>query len=158
MKQLKLYKLSTWILLILNLCIVGWVFLKKNSGPPRGPKDGKKQAIDILKLDQQQNDAFLRLASQHMNQMKDLDAQQRTLLYVYFKNVFDTDKVSNSDSLLNNVQHVEMQKIESTFQHFKDIKSLLSTDQHAHFEEFMEHALEMILSKRKKNPPPPKEK
>lgn len=156
MKQLQFYKYATWGLLVLNLSMIAFFFL--TAPPPRqGQEFGRKSAGDIMKMDEQQNESFLQLARQHMQQMDEFNKQQRNLLKPYFNNLIGTAKIINSDSLLHQVQLLEGKKIKSTYQHFQDVKTILKPEQYVDFEEFIEHALEIILLEQKKNPPPPKE-
>ena len=155
MRQLQFYKYTTWALLILNLSMIAFFFLTAPP-PPHSGETRRKKAVDILSLDKQQNESFIMLARQHMRLMDDFSNQQRVLLTPYFNSLIDQSKIINSDSLLTQIQLLEQKKIESTYQHLKDVKSILRTEQHIYFEEFIEHALERILLEQKKNPLPSK--
>lgn len=155
MKQLQFYKYATWILLFLNLSMIAFFFL--TPPPSHRGAEGRKGALDIMKLDEQQDELFLQLAQQHMQQMDDFDNQQRNLLKPYFNSLIDKSKTINSDVLLNQVQLLGRKKIESTYQHFQDVKSILRPDQHIDFEEFVEHTMEKILLEKKQKSPPFKE-
>lgn len=154
MKQLQFYKYATWALLLLNLSMVAFFFLTAPP-PPKGEEFDRKGPIDIVKMDEQQNESFLQLAEQHKKQMVDLNDDQRKLLKPYFNSLINPAIIINSDSLLNQVQLLEQRKIESTYQHFQEVKSMLRPEQQSDFKEFMNRALERILLEQN-NPPPPK--
>ena len=157
MKQLQFYKVATWGLLVLNLSMVAFFFL--TAPPPHhGRKLGGQKAGAIMKMNDQQNESFHLLAEEHMKKMEGFNNQQRNLLKPYFSSLIDSKAAINSDSLLNKVQLLERNKIESTYQHFQDVKSILKPEQHTYFEEFVEHAMGRILLGQKKNLPPPKRK
>ena len=155
MKQLQFYKYATWGLLILNVSMIAFFFLTAPPRPSGGERAGKK-AIDILRMDEDQNNSFLQYVQQHSNQVDNLDKQQLSLLKLYFKNLISSSNKVNSDSLLNKIQLFERQKIEFTYQHFLDVKSILKPDQQVHFEDFMEHAMDIILKVHNKPPRPQK--
>jgi hypothetical protein len=158
MKQFQLYKYATWTLLVLNLALIAFfVFTKPQPPPNRGGKKFSEKAVDILKLDGQQQDRFLQAAKQHNQQMETINGQQQDLLKPYFNSLINTDQQVNSDTLLQQIQQLERNKIESTYRHFQEVKSMLNSEQQAGFEEFVNHALEIILLDKKKNPPPPKD-
>ena len=152
MKQVQFYKYATWGLLGLNLSLIAFFFL--TAPPHHGKKFGKLRANDILKMDEQQNESFLEFAQLHMNQMDELNIHQQNLLKPYFNRLIDTDKMIGPDSILNQVQLLERRKIESTYQHFQDVKAILNPEQYVNFEKFIDHALERILLKQKKPPLP----
>ncbi len=154
MKQLQFYKYATWGLLILNLSMVVFFFL---TAPPRpkGSEIGRGKASEVLKLDTQQGVSFLQLAQAHMKQMDDFNNQQRDILQPYFKSLIKQNNSIDPESLLDQVQLMERRKIESVYQHFQDVKSILRPDQYEYFDGFIEHAIERILLDEKNNPPPP---
>jgi hypothetical protein len=127
--------------------------------PPReaGDQPFKNRAIDILKLDEDQQSTFLNSVQSHGEQMRATNDQQRDLLKPYFHQLIDPKQMVDADSTLHKIQQLELNKIESTYQHFQEIKLILTPDQQAGFEAFMTQALKMILLDTEKNPPPPKD-
>lgn len=153
MKQLPFYKYATWGLLVLNLSMVAFFFL--TASPAQGVETGGKKAVDILKLDQQQHESFLLLVRQHIQLMDDFSNQQRKLLQPYFNSLIDLNKTNDFDSLLNQVQLLERKKIESVYQHFQDVKSILKPTQQENFAAFIDHAVKRILIEQNNQPPEP---
>lgn len=153
MKLFQLYKYAAWGLLILNLSMIAFFFL---TAPPR-PNDlkGKKGAVQMMQLDEQQEKSFSSLAHQHMQQMSEFNRQQRSLLQPYFNSIIDTKITIQSDSLLKQVQALEQKKIESTYLHFQEVKAILKPEQYPDFEKFVEQAIGRILLEQEKRPKPP---
>ena len=157
MKELQFYKIVTLGLLILNLSLIAFFFLNR---PPRRlppPKDGRIRADEALRLDRKQHDVFLQYANQHMQAMRGLDNQQRNLLRPYFEALTNQQDGNYTDSLLNQVLQIERDKIETTYDHFQSVRSILRPDQEPYYEDWVNSALKNILVENKK-PLPPKEK
>lgn len=152
MKQLQFYKYSAAGLLVLNLAMVAFFFL--TAPPHQGGRADGQRAVDILKLDRQQDESFMPLAREHMQLMDDFNDQQRSLLKPYFNSLVEQNDTYNSDSLLHQVQLIERKKIESTYQHFQDVKALLRPEQEARFAAFVDHALQRILLEQSNQGPP----
>jgi hypothetical protein len=161
MKQLQFYKYATWFMVILNISMIAFFFLTRppHQGLPSGEGGGppfKNKAIDILKLDESQHAIFLKSVQAHRDLIQKTDKKQRDLLKPYFHQLIDPEQVVDVDSTLHKIQQLERNKIESTYQHFQEIKSILTPDQQADFEVFMKDALKMILMETEKKPPPPR--
>lgn len=154
MRQLQFYKFTTWGLLALNLFLITFFFLTKPDHPPQ--RDARARAVDIMKLDRQQHEAFLEYARQHIQKMEGLEQQQRDLLQRYFHTLADSSQLRDTANLMTAVSQLERQKIESTYHHLQEVESLLRPEQRVGFEKFIDSALEIILLE-KKNPLPPKE-
>lgn len=152
MKQFQFYKYGMWCLLVLNLSLVAFFFLTKPKHPAP-PNNGKKRAASILKLDKQQQDIFSDYADQHIRQVKGIEHQQRDLLKSYFNTLIDATANIDSDSLIIQIIQLEQEKIETTYQHFQDVKTILKQEQQEYFEAFINHVLR-IFSNERNNPPP----
>lgn len=157
MKELQFYKIATVGLLLLNLSLIAFFFINR---PPRQlppPKEGRERANEALKLDRKQHEVFLQYANQHMQTMRSLDNQQRDLLRPYFTALTDQQENNYTDSLLNQVLQIERNKIETTYEHFQTVRSILRPDQEPYFEDWVNSALKNVLMENK-GPLPPKEK
>ena len=149
MEHAQFYKYSTWGLLLLNLSMVG-LFLLTANPPPQGAATGEQKAVDILRMDEQQDETFLQLVRQHIQLMDDFSNQEQKLLQPYFYSLIDQNIANNSDSLLNQVLLLERKKIESVYQHFQHIKSILRPNQLGNFAAFNDHVVVRILMEQKK--------
>jgi len=152
MKQLQFYKYAAIGLLLLNIAMMTFFFLVKSKhAHGRGLEKGAKA---ILQLDDTQNDAFLKLVKKHRQKMNAFNEDQKELLKPYFDSLVDS--TGSQKEVLDKVEKLERQKIESIYQHFQEIKSILRPEQLSNFEEFMNHAIKRILPGSGKKPPPPK--
>ena len=156
MKQIQFFKYATLLMLVLNLGLVAFFLLTKPKPPMRG-ETFNPRAIEILQLDKDQHQAFLQSAEQHGKQMKSINDGQRDLLRPYFNSLVDPSLKINSDSILQQVQLLDRQKVEATYFHFKTVKTLLRDDQQDNFEQFMTKALgRLLLNDTPAKPPRPR--
>lgn len=156
MKQIQFFKYATLLMLVLNLGLVAFFFLTKPKPPMRG-ETFSPRAIEILQLDKDQHQAFLQSAEQHGKQMRTINDGQRNLLRPYFNGLVDPSLNLNPDSILQQVQLLERQKVEATYLHFKAVKALLRDEQQNNFEQFMNQALgRLLLNDMPSKPPRPK--
>lgn len=151
MSQLKFYKYATLGLLVLNALLIAFFFLTK-PGPGRGhvPGDLEKRAINHLGLDEAQHEGFLTSAGRHQKQMPIIEEQQKELLQKYFQTLVDSSSTLDLQNTLEQLTELEKQKIELTYQHFKEIKVLLAPHQIKKFEDFMKDILRRLLPPKRK--------
>ena len=154
MKNLQFYRYAALALLLLNIGIIAFFIITMPRPPHGGERPGfSDRAADVLKLDKQQHDTFLDLAKEHSELMRGFNDQQRDLLKPYFQTLAESSSKIDADSLLQRHQEIERKKIESTYKHFQDVKSILKDDQQESFGVFMESALRQILMEGNKKPP-----
>ncbi|MEM1323182.1 MAG: hypothetical protein AAGG75_23150 [Bacteroidota bacterium] len=155
MKASQFYKYAAIVLFVLNLLVLAFVFWGPKGPPPMGPGQG---AQEMLQLDDQQHEAFLKLAEVHSEAIKELEKEQRRLLRPYFNSLTDATAPSDLDALMQGVQLAERRKITLTYQHFQEIKLLLRPEQQPAFKGFMNHMLKILLLEQQQHPKPPKGK
>ena len=159
MKALNFYKISTITLLLVNVAMITFFLITRHAPPPnRGNKGMLKSARDIMNLSGDQDEQFLMFADKHKEQMQSLNMNQRKQLRAYFELVSHSSEQTNKEEVMEMILSLEKQKIESTYNHFEEIKGTLKEEQYADFEEFKRKALGFILLNENKNGPPPKEK
>ena len=151
MQSSQFYKYTTWAMVLLNLVLLGILI----AGIP--PSGDRMRAIDSLKLNGTQHDAFLASAKKHELLMTELVEKQRDLLRPYFQQLIKENEKVDKLQLFAQLKQLESQKLQSTYQHFEEIKNILTEEQMADFELFMNRMLEKILLEREKKPRPPKE-
>ncbi len=150
MDKLKVFQIATVGLLLLNIVLMAFIFF---SPPPRG--GGKPpRAVEHFGFDEVQNEQFRKLVKVHQRQMRTTNDRQSELLQTYFLQL-TTDSAATPDPLPPGVATLEQEKINSTYQHFLDIKKTLRPEQQAAFPGFIDNMLQRILLKKSKNPPPP---
>lgn len=152
MNQLKIYKYTALLLLVLNVGMLAFFFM---TGSNRNRPEGnlKDNAKAILHLDNEQNDRFLTLAKAHSEAMNTLDIKHKAVLSSYLEQLLESDMNFDSKASALEIGAIEKEKVESTFHHFKDVKSLLREEQQPYFEKFIMRAMQFMLSKNKKRPP-----
>lgn len=153
MKQLQFYKYATVLLFLLNLSMITFFLMTRPRHlPPPGGQKGPP--IEVMNLDEKQHANFQIYVEQHRNQMSKLDDQQRSLLQPYFNSLVDPNSTINTDNSIRQIAQLEQRKIESTYKHFQDVKSILRPEQEKDFRVFMHSALNMIFVEKKPPPPP----
>lgn len=88
--------------------------------------------------------------------MMDIEARQQDVLRSYFDGLVNPEDVRDRDKQIAELQELERQKVELTYNHFEMVKAMLNESQIPKFEEFSTQALERILGGGKKPPRPPK--
>lgn len=154
MNLLKFYKYIIFSLVGLNMIVLAFFLLAKPHPihqPP--PKNFQAEVIKIFGLDNQQASVFKELSNGHKQRMKEIDEQQEKLLLPYFGSLTNASKSTDKESLLNQFQQLEREKIEVTYRHFEEIKKLLNKKQLPEFEEFMKNITNKLLSGEKKKSP-----
>ena len=127
--------------------MIAFFLLTKPKASPLN-EDGRKKVIDILNLDERQHDDFLKNANEHGRRIRDLDDRQRSLLKPYFYSLVEPIESMDSDSMLSQLILLERSKIESTYNHFRDVKTILRPEQLENFKAFIDHALGRIQMKK----------
>lgn len=153
MKKIKMYQYATWGLLLINISMVAFFLLTKPDRLLHRGENLKRQVSRDLKLDKNQRSAFLQSAKEHSQKMDSIKRQQKELLHTYFRSIIDTSQISESEIKLAKALELEQNKIEFTYQHFQEVRSLLRKDQYPDFEVFMERAMARLLFERKRRPP-----
>lgn len=157
MNASQLYKYATWLLLALNLLLIAFFLTKP--GPPggKGKRMFRNQAIEILRLDTEQEAAFLKLAKNHREEMNKLNEQGNGLLKKYFSPLLDSTMVVDQAQLLSGLLALEKAKIEGTYQHFLEVKNTLDDSQIDDFDVFMSRAIGILLVEDQNRPLLPKD-
>lgn len=151
MDKLRVFQIATIGLLLLNIVLMAFIFFapRPSGGPPL-------RAEQRFGFDKAQDEQFFNLAQAHQRQMRAANDQQTELLQAYFLQL-TTDDADNPGPLPPGVATLEAEKINSTYQHFLDIKKMLRPEQQAAFPSFVNDALERILLKKSRGQrPPPK--
>lgn len=149
MDQLKFYRIATVALLVLNVAMVAFFLLAPPPGA--GPAPGKS-AREKLQLDGGQHDAFLSLAEEHKQLMRQTNQEQRQLLATYFGQLAG-ETADQNPRPPQEVFTLAERKITSTYEHLLDVKGLLRPDQLDKYPDFVQLALGRILGEGKATKP-----
>tara|TARA_R110002049_G_scaffold307084_1_gene506740 strand:+ start:5565 stop:6047 length:483 start_codon:yes stop_codon:yes gene_type:complete len=158
MNQVKFYQYTIGALLLLNAIILGF-FLSNNSRPPHPLRNNPfhQEVVELLKLTEEQAISFKKMAKEHKINIAEVTNQQQQLLLPYFQSISNSDVQIDESETLNQIELLERKKIAITHRHLQEIKSILTTEQHANFKEFMQVFIEKVVLNQKKDPPPPKD-
>ncbi|WP_417602462.1 hypothetical protein [Owenweeksia hongkongensis] len=158
MKKLEFYKIGLITMVVLNLALVSFLVFNnpQSHSHSHDREDGhfRKRAIQILDLDKEQLKQFKDLATLHHMEMIKMEDQQKELLRPYFNQLSTGDGVLNEDSR-RKVSELDRQKLELTYNHFKEVKAILRPNQYPNFEIFLSQAIDELLMDEKSSPPPP---
>lgn len=146
MDKLKFYKIATGCLLLLNIGILAFFFFTKpDRKPPRGNLRFQNEAIRILDLNKDQEQQFLKLVEVHGQQILSKDNELKELLKSYFKALKNDSPSNNEETILSRIQATEALKLKLTYQHFKEVKSLLKQDQLDRYKTFVDEAMNKVI-------------
>ncbi|MEM7572119.1 MAG: hypothetical protein AAF433_04430 [Bacteroidota bacterium] len=93
----------------------------------------------------------------HGTRIEAFNQEQNRNLQQYFSTVYRSDDSLIKDSLIMQVEQLEQQKVQFTYQHFEDVRALLRPEQLPHFELFVTQAVGRLLRPGKKMRPPPQD-
>lgn len=150
MEQIKFYKYCIALLIFLNVSILAFFFFTRPRVPHRGPHSFKKEVVETLKLDAQQENQFHELAENHSEKMQHIRLEQANLLHPYFESIAGGSEAINKESMISKYQELEIQKLEVTNEHFKEIKRLLTPNQMPHFKVVINNFIDRVLFDKKK--------
>lgn len=149
MNKSKALIIAVVILLVMNLALVGFMFLKKPSHHKHHAP--KSIIIETLQLDQDQINAYEKLIKTHHETIMGLDEQlsaKKNQLYALLKQ----DSTGNSESeLLAGISALQSDIEKTNLNHFRDIKMLCNAEQLPKFNELTEEIQKLFKPKSRKN-------
>jgi periplasmic protein CpxP/Spy len=156
MDNLKFYKIVIVILVILNLGSLAFIWIGRSRGEV--PKYGQAGEFLIreLTLTSPQQDNFGKLRDSHQKILLAMQERDRRLHDRFFEAIFlpvpDTLEVGIiADSIAGLRRQVEM----LTFEHFKQLRQLLTKEQTEKFHRVFRQALDRVMPIPEPPPPPP---
>lgn len=141
------YKLVILTLVGLNMVLIAFFLIQLRHQNRPSAKKIRSEVVAMLNLNKEQAATFNQFADEHKQQMKVLDAQQAQLLYPYFESLADSAIHIDKDSILEQLQLFERQKITFTYQHFEKIKQLLKKEQTPEFKTFINTITQKFIEK-----------
>ncbi|UZR99358.1 hypothetical protein [Chondrinema litorale] len=162
-KHIQFYKWALIAMILLNIGLLTFLVINKpqphrlgNTLHPNERRAFREVAANILQLDEQQKSQFIELTKKHNRQMRAIEMKQKEILKVYFGKLLEKNDTTNANKLIGEVNKLEKEKIEVTYEHFEEVKSILKDNQYIGYEEFVDKALEKLLLETKKKTPHPK--
>jgi periplasmic protein CpxP/Spy len=158
MEKYKLLTITVIGLLLINITTLGFLFINSTKGhqPPANHTSKKEIIIDKLHLDANQQNEYEKLIQWHRGEIERNDNEIRdtkmALYHLLSENEIDSKR---KDSLMLQLNKLQMQIEATHFKHFEDIKKLCRKDQLEDFNE-LTHELGRIFSPNKphKHGPP----
>jgi len=143
MKNLKYLQLIIILLVISNILLVLFIFLRK---PPR-PEGPKNIIIERLHFDQRQIDEYELLIDQHRKDIQRNEEEMMTLKSALYKTLLNENAVEK-DSLIQLIGKKQEEAEMINYNHFADIKKICKSDQQKHFKALV-HDLGRLFSHKK---------
>ncbi len=155
MSKIKLLTVAVIGLLVLNLCMVTFLFFRKPP-PPRLRAEGpKKIIIHRLHFGAQQATQYEMLINKHQEIIHLLEDSIRSAKNNLYKTLTTTNH-PGKDSLIGQLSHLQQQIELTNYSHFEAIRKLCKPDQIGDFNKLTED-LARFFDRRKNNLPPPKD-
>ena len=151
MNNIRFYKVVIIILVVVNLSTL--IFLWFGT-PPTARVPVRGQATEFLNrelmLTPKQQDEFGKLSDENHERMLILQEQDRKLHYRFFETLF----LPNADTsiakiIADSITDLRMQMELLTYEHFRQIKQMLTEEQKHNFHRVFRQAIECVM------PPPP---
>lgn len=144
-----------WILIIVLVFVNGATLFFLAAG--RRPEPGNRfdrTITEILQLSEDQTQQFNVMKREHHQEMIRVDKEMRSTYEKYFYLLSDTANIKERDSLENVLGKKQKEKIQITYEHFNELKSLCSSEQKEKFKELVPLLMHVINPQ--KNPSPPR--
>lgn len=165
MKNERFYKIVIVLLLLLNTGTLAFLWMKANRTAPfpaGGP--GKHNRVDRLMSEKlhftpQQEDLMVNLKNEHHFQILEIQEEESKLHTELFGLLHSNNNdTAAKKAILDKLAANDTRKEEVTFEHFRQIRAILTPEQLPKFDELMEEIASHIMSHhpgRRGGPPPP---
>jgi Spy/CpxP family protein refolding chaperone len=148
------------LLLVANVVTLILLWSKSGKGkednPPQGPVF--EYVVKELQLDQQQQDAYAKLRTEHQQGQRMISDSMRKVKDAFFALLKD---VNTPDSLVamnaRKAADMETQLELLTFKHFQKVRAICTPDQQQKFDKIIEEVLHRMARPRGGPPPPGRE-
>jgi protein CpxP len=150
MNKIKLLSLAVIVLLLLNLGILGFLFLSKDNSGPDGRKMPREIVIKKLHFNENQIHEYDKIIKIHQDDIRNIDDSIRTTRNELYKLLnAETIDSSKKDSL--NLKFADFQKqVEIIhFNHFLEIKKICKKEQLAYYKSLTEELSKIFNNRRK---------
>ncbi len=137
MSKTKLLTIAVLGLLVMNFCVIGFLFLRKPFPAPNGPHsfrpmEPKNRIIEILHFDQEQVTKYEKLIEEHRTSIKLLNDRIRETKGDLYETLRE-ENVAVKDSLILELGSLQKEIETVNYNHFEEIKALCKPDQSEYF-------------------------
>ncbi|MDI1355846.1 MAG: hypothetical protein PSX36_13065 [bacterium] len=129
MNKVRFLSIVVIALLLSNALLIGFIVMRK---PPGGPRD---LIIKKLHLDAQQIKAYEPLIQWHQSEIKKTQDQMMSLKNQLYSGLISPAKLSVKDSLIKEINNLQVRMEYIHYKHFEDIHRLCRPDQEEAFKE-----------------------
>lgn len=126
MTKLKFLSITSILLLVANLMLVGFLVAH---GPHPEKREPKEVIIKALQLDKNQVVEYQKLIAWHRQHLEPLLQQMGALKNQLYSSLQDTQAAASNDSLIVEIGKVQMEMERVHCQHFRDIGKLCRPEQ-----------------------------
>ncbi|MGB3465409.1 MAG: hypothetical protein WBA74_09065 [Cyclobacteriaceae bacterium] len=158
MTSKKIYQIGFVIIVLINAVLI-FLLVSRPQRPSMNPGERQGSIIEKisnrLELSEDQKAKYQLMAGQHGEQMRKLDSDYRALLKAYFETL-DDKSVASDENIKNELLKIEAEKLQYTYTHFEELKSILSEPQKAHFKLIIRDILIALIGDRNKPRPLPR--
>ncbi len=149
----RLLKIAIIVIICLNLATLSFMWLHRPPmGPPHHGEDTFSYLIHELKMNDDQQNKYKILRDEHHNGIMELQNKSRDLHTAFFKLLQNPAADTMLIKLMNDSIAANQMKIEMlTFDHFKKVRQLCSTEQQQKFDAIIVETIKRMGPK-----PPPK--
>lgn len=151
MNRERLLTVAVIFLLILNVAMVAFLFIRKPLPPPR--PELFKIIVSELQFNESQKDTYFHLRDEHRHKMEELDGRFREIFNVYLDQLKSNPEAGLRDSLENQMALIEKSKASITLEHFQKVKEICHEDQKKKFNELIPEITRFINRPREQRPP-----
>jgi len=142
-----------WILIIVLILVNGATIFFMLSGRRPAPGDKFDRTItEVLQLNQVQIRQFNIMKREHHQEMIRVDREMQSTYEKYFYLLSDTGNILEKDSLETVLGNNQKEKIQITYQHFNELKSICTSEQKEKFKELIPLLMQVIDPKKKPSP------
>lgn len=163
MSNSKIYKIGFFIMLTVNVAVIGFLVMGQPHPPGRAgvthQKDLKEEISNALNLTEKQQQQYYNSASEHREKLRLVERSQKEQAkqYLAFLRMTDPSEAKMKE-VLSELSQLEMTKIETTYQHFEDLKGICIASQLADFDKVLDKVIGVLLNERENNRPPPNDR
>ena len=150
MNKIKFLKIAVGSLLLINLGLIGFLFLGPHHPPHHSPK---AFIIEKLHLDKEQTLQFEVLIDEHRSKRKEMHQEILYLKNELYKTLTAEGKIAEQEVLINELGKVQEASEKINLAHFSALKKICRPEQLKNFDALMEELGELM-----KPPKPPHRK